>query len=388
MAGDRAWLEVDVAALRRNGRRLSDRLGPVRTLPMVKADGYGLGAVRVARALADLEPWAFGVATAEEGRTLREAGIGARVVVFADWAARVAGPLLEARLEPVLTGPASLSAWRAAAGRGGPVPGHLEVDTGMSRTGFRAEETERWVPRVAAAVREGWLRLESTFTHFHSAARDRAETQRQWERFTASLAALESAGLDPGVRHAANSAAIFRHPEVRADVVRPGLFLYGGRGPGEGFEPPGEPVVRLRARVLEVRNVPVGTTVGYGATWRAGRPSRVATLGVGYGDGLPHALSNRGVAIAGGRRVPIVGGVCMDTTMVDVTDAGDVEPGSVATLLGPDGEEEITLKELASASGTIEYEVLTGFGQRLPRRETGATDVGTGDVEGRRRAAG
>lgn len=363
MGRTRAWVEVDAAALGRNALRLSELLAPTRMLPMVKADGYGLGAVRVVRALRKAGPWGFGVATAEEGAALRRAGIDARVVVFTP-APGSADRLLKERLEPAVTGSEALRRWtEVARGREEPVPVHLEVDTGMSRAGLRAEEVATWLPRLRRAV-EGGLRLESTFTHFHSAGTDAAATRRQWGRFGQVLEALRAAGLDPGLVHAANSAAVLAHPEMRADLARPGLYLYGG---SVGAPDP-EPVVAVRARVLELREVPAGTSVGYGATWRAPRRARLATLGIGYGDGLRHGLSNRGRVLLGGRRVPIVGSVCMDVTVVDVTDAGNVEVGEVATLLGRDGDEEITLLELARASQTIEYEVLTGLAPRLPRR--------------------
>jgi alanine racemase len=179
---------------------------------------------------------------------------------------------------------------------------------------------------------------------------------------------LRDRGVDPGLLHIANSAAALADPSYHLNLVRPGLYLFGGgRGMVGGGDPPPEPVVRVRARVLEVRELPAGTTVSYGATFVTERASRLATLGIGYADGFPHGASNRASALLEGRRVPIRGAVCMDLTVVDVTGVDEVQPGSVATLLGREGDEEITLHELAEAGGAIEYEVLTGLGAGLPR---------------------
>lgn len=377
----RAWLEVDLAALVRNASAVAERVAGARLLPMVKAEAYGVGALRAARALRAQEPWGFGVATADEGAELRGAGISERIVVFFPCAELDAPALARHGLEPAVSSLTALRSYAqhasAAGPSGGVLPLHLEVDTGMGRAGVPAEEANRWAPEVAAVLEAGGLRLAGTFTHFHSAEEDLESARDQWARFQRAVERMEAHGLPPGRIHGANSAASLLVPELGGDLVRPGIYLYGG-APGllAGAVPAPEPVAALRARVLDVREVSPGTTVSYGATWTAPRPTRLATLGVGYGDGLPHALSNRGAAIVRGRRVPVVGRVCMDVTVVDVTDAGPVEPGEVATLLGRDGEEEIGLSELAALSGTIEYEILTGFGARLPRVELRSTAPG------------
>ncbi len=363
----RAWLEVDAGALRRNYRRLARHVGEeCRVLPMVKADAYGLGAVRAARTMEGESPWGFGVATAAEGEELRDAGWRGRVVVLSPCPPEDAADLVESGLEPAVSSVAGLREFaRAASTRGRELGVHLNVDTGMGRLGLDAGRVRSWAEEVRGVIRGSPLRVVSTFTHYHSAEDDDAASGEQWSRFRDALRAMERAGLDPGLRHASNSAAAVRWPERAADVVRPGIFLYGG-GPEDG-ELRAEAVVRLRARVLEVRRVPEGTTVSYGATFRASRPSRLATVGLGYGDGLRRSLSNRGEALIHGRRAPIRGRVCMDITVVDVTDRSEVRPGDVATLLGHDGESEIRLEELASTCDTIAHEILTGFTRRLPR---------------------
>jgi len=332
---------------------------------MVKADGYGLGAERVATALRPLDPWGFGVATAREGEALRAAGARERILVFSPCGLLDAGALVAADLEPAVTSLDALRAYaEAAADAARPLHFHLEIDTGIGRAGLAWGNCGDWLPIVARTLSDvPWLNLASTFTHFHSAETDPRETQAQWERYQAVFRSFREAGVDPGVSHVANSAAVLRYPEYNAEVVRPGLFLYGG---GRD-EPAPQPVVRLQARVLDVRDVEAGSTVSYGATWVAARRSRLATLGIGYADGLPVAASNRGQAIVQGRRVPICGRVCMDVTVVDVTGLEEVNPGTVATLIGCDEREEITLTELADTCGMIEYEILTGLGARLPR---------------------
>lgn len=362
---------MDLDALRRNFRRLVDGLGEgVGVVPMLKADGYGLGAVRLATALRR-EPatWALGVATVEEGVELRSAGCDGRIVVFTPCAGRDVDDLVEHRLEPAVSSVRALEAYAGGAPSERALPVHLEVDTGMGRLGLVAARRERWVPEVRTLLERGGLELASTFTHFHSAESDDGETDAQADRLRETLAALRAAGVDPGRVHLANSAGALRRPDLAADLVRPGLYLVGGLG--------GDPVARVRARVLDVRRVPAGHTVSYGATFRTRRPSRLATLGIGYGDGLRRELSNRGEALVAGRRTPIRGAVCMDVTVVDVTDVPEAEPGAVATLMGRDGGEEIRLEQVASTCGTLPYEVLTGLGVRLPRVDAG--EVGTGE---------
>lgn len=339
---------------------------------MLKADGYGVGAVRVARALADLEPWGFGVATVEEGAQLRRAGREERIVVFSPCPRLDADRTVRLELEPAVASLESAEAFGRAARSSAPLPIHLEVDTGMGRLGLVAGERGRWVPELRRLLRTHPLELASTFTHFHSAESDREATAEQAAAFRSVVADLRDAGLDPGRLHLANSAALLRHPELVEDLARPGLYLYGGLG--------GEPAVAVRARVLEVREVPAGHTVSYGAEFRTGRAARLATLGIGYGDGLRRELSGQGSVLLDGERVPVRGAVCMDVTVVDVTDVPGVEPGDVATVLGRDGDEEMTLEEMARECGTIPYEILTGLGRRLPRVE-GADADGEGQEE-------
>lgn len=345
----RAWVEVDLGALRRNGERLARRAG-VPLLPMVKADAYGLGAVPVARALEALDPFGFGVATVREGEELRAAGIERRILCFTPLLPFELAAARRARMTPVLGDRASIERWIADGGG----PWHLAIDTGMSRAGVRWDRVAELRDLLDAAPPEG------ACTHYHSAERGDGSAERQDERFRAAVAAMPRR---PAVLHAENSAGIERHEPSRWDVVRPGIFLYGV-GSASGVEP--EPVVQLRARVVDVRDVLDGETVSYDATYRAVGPRRVATLAVGYADGYRRHLSNRGLALLDGRRAPVVGLVTMDMTMIEVTDV-PCAVGDVATLIGRDGGELLTVAAVAGLGDLSPYELLTGLRCRAGR---------------------
>jgi alanine racemase len=335
---------------------------------MVKADAYGLGVAETVRALAPEKPWGWGVATLDEGLELRALGVLEPVIVFPPLPPGSLAPALAAQLHVCVSSLEALDALVAAAHALGVEPSiHLDVDTGMGRTGLDWRRAPEWGRRVAEAARDG-VRWVGVFTHLHSADEGAESVREQWHRFQEALRAIPD--WPPGLLvHVLNSAGAFRAPDYAAAAVRPGIFLYGGEvGPGQ---PSPDPVVSLHARVAHVRDAPAGTTCGYGATYRAGRAERWATLSLGYADGLPRALGNRGSALLGGRRVPIIGRISMDMTVVDISDASGVAVGDVATLVGEDGRDAITVDEVAELAGTISYEILVGFTRRLPRVWTG-----------------
>lgn len=348
----RAWVEVDLGALVRNGAALQRHAG-VPLVPMVKADAYGLGAVACARALEALDPHGFGVATVREAEELRAAGITRRVYVFSpllpgDFAAARA-----ANAVPTLGDPASIGAWINS---GGGV-WHLAVETGMHRAGVRWDQIGDVADLVRAQPPEG------AFTHFHSAERNDGSWERQEARFREALAALSVA---PALQHAQNSAGIVRRGASPWSFVRPGVFLYGV-GSGEGAQLTPEPVVSVRARVLELHDLQDGDTVSYTGAYRAIGPRRVATLGIGYADGYRRSLGCKGPALLHGRRTLVAGVVTMDMTMIDVSDV-PCAVGDVATLVGRDGAEAISVEQVATFADMMSpYEVLTGLRQRLPR---------------------
>lgn len=347
----RARVEIDLGALQRNGAVLSHRAG-VPLLPMIKADAYGLGAAAASRALELLDPWGFGVATIREGEELREIGISRPIVVFT--------PLLEsdlpraraAHLTPTLGFSQQLEAWK----RSGGGRWHLAIDTGMSRAGLPWRELSDILNAVAEMPPEG------AFTHFHSAEVDDGTMQEQETLFRAALASLPAR---PRLVHTDNSAAIVRHGKSEWNLVRPGIFLYGvGSGRHAAVQP--EPVVHLRAPIVEIRDLEPGDTVSYDATLRVGHPSRIATLAVGYADGYPRALSGVGSVIIGNSLAPVAGRVTMDMTMIDVTSV-ECRVGEIATLIGRSGGHLLTVEEVAQAANISPYELLTGLRSRMDR---------------------
>jgi len=350
-ATTRAWVEVDLGALRRNGAALAAR-ARVPLLAVIKADGYGLGAVRVARALEPLRPWGFGVATVEEGVELRAAGVVHPILILSPIARDDLAAARDAALRPSLGDAAAIAHWRAT----GAGPWHLSIDTGMSRAGAP------WT--AVPALRDALLATppEGAYTHFHSADTDAQSVSEQLRRFRCALDALPAR---PRYLHAENSPALERGGVSPWDLARPGVFLYGvSSGRGATITP--EPVAHLRARVLEIRTVPHGDSCSYGATWRASGDRRIATLGVGYADGYRRALSNRGVALIRGRRAPVAGIVTMDMVMLDVTDI-PCEVGDVATLIGRDGDDLLTIDDVAESAAMLSYELLVGLKLRVGR---------------------
>jgi alanine racemase len=337
---------------------------------MVKSDAYGLGMGPVVEALTAgrglQEPWAFGVAAVAEGEALRRLGWRGRVLVFTPQPPGEYHRAAAAGLTLCLSDAAGVERWAGVAReRGEVLPFHLAIDTGMGRAGLRWDTAAVWGPEIAARAGES-LRWEGTYTHLHSADEpDASSADEQVRRFRAALEALPEARRAGAVLHVANSAASMRRGGYGLSLARPGIFLYGG---GVGAEVSAQPVASLRARLGLVREVPPGSTLGYGATHVASGPERWGTLCIGYGDGVPRALwPGRGAVLIRGRRVPVIGRVSMDMTTVDLTEVPEARPGDVATLFGEDGGEAISVDEFAGRCGTISYEILTGLTPRLPR---------------------
>ncbi len=350
----RAWVDVDLAALVANARTVAAVSGS-RLLPMVKANGYGLGATEVARALETLDPWGFGVASVDEGQLLRASGITRPILVMTPVQPQSIRQYLDLDLRPTIGDVPALETWVAGSSK----PFHVEIDTGMSRAGVRWDDRPS-LGRLAALLpaAKGW---EGAFTHFIASESDADGTRRQWDRFQEVLRTLPGR---PPLIHAANSAGALRGTLFAGDLVRPGIYLYGGAA----GSPSPQPVAALRARVVAIRSIAAGDTVGYGATWRAERPTRVATVGVGYADGFPRGSPAEGPGPSprhielNGKTAPLIGRVTMDMCMAAVGE--DVAVGDVATVFGG----LISLDQQAGAAGTISYELLTRLGPRIARR--------------------
>jgi len=357
--------EVDLGAIQRNFRRVRESVGSrVAVWGVVKADAYGHGAVAVGRALEPLCN-ALAVSLVEEGMELRAAGIRAPIVVLGAYYHNHHADVLAHRLTPVVYELGELERFAAAARhRGRRADVHVKIDTGMSRLGLAAKEVPRLMERVSALSA---VRLAGLCTHFASAdLPDAGVTRQALERFESCLAAARAAGFSGLVNHAANSAAAVRFPEARFDAVRPGLALYGAM-PSPHVALAGlEAALRLTTRIMAIHDIAPGDTVSYGGLWRASRPSRVATLPIGYADGYPRNVRDAR-ALVRGHRVPVVGAVCMDMLMIDVTDVPGALEGDGVTLIGVDGGEAIGVDDVARWAGTVSYEILCGISKRVPR---------------------
>ena len=322
-------------------------------MAVVKANGYGHGAVPVARAaLGGGATW-LAVSTLEEARELTGLVHPERILVMGGLVPEQARA---AAASGFSIGVSSPDFSRALGESDEVVPVHLKIDTGMGRFGASPDEAAS----LAKLIQDSpGLRLAGTWTHFASAESDPTMTRAQFARFDAALDTLD---LEPGLRHACNSAAALRYPEMALDAVRTGIALYGCEWPDA------IPALSLHSVVAHVKTVAPGDTVGYGGTWAATAPSRVATLAIGYADGVLRARSNRGHVLIRGRQAPLIGTVSMDSITIDVTGVPGVAVGDVVTLIGADGDERITAEQVAEWSGTISYEVLTAIGPRVKRR--------------------
>lgn len=362
--------EINLAALRHNLRVLQRLAGGAQVFSVLKADGYGHGAKAVARTLERAGATRMCVALLEEAIELREAGIRAPILVMGGYYGRAWGELLRHDLTPVIHEQSQLMALAEEVrySSGTPVGVHLKIDTGMSRLGAMPDQ----VPVLAELLRRlPEVHLEGAMTHFACAdSDDQASIDYQLALFDRACDALEAHGVPVPLRHAANSAALIRSERARLDAVRPGIAIFGV-APQAGWLPELRAVMRVRSELVALRDIEPGATVGYGATWTAKRKTQIATLPMGYADGLSRGLSNNGHVLVRGKRAPIVGVVSMDMTMIDVTDIDGAQVGDEVVVLGtqkgPLGEDSIRAEEIAAQLGTIPWEVLTSISRRVPR---------------------
>lgn len=362
--------EINLANLRYNLRAVRRASGDSRVFCVLKADAYGHGAKALARTLERAGADGVCVALLEEAVELRDAGIMAPILVMGGYYGRSSGDLLRHRLTPVVHDPAQIAtlADEVRHSSSERLSIHLKIDTGMGRLGIQPRD----IPTVGALLaKHPEIHLEGLMTHFASADSDDLESMSvQLDEFDAASRQIAAMGFAPRVRHAANSAALLKLPRARMDWVRPGIALFGVE-PMPGIAPDLKPVMRVQTSVIAIRTLEPGQSVGYGSTWTARRPSRIATIPMGYADGLSRNLSNRGAVLVRGQLAPIVGVVSMDMTMIDVTEIEGAQSGDECVVLGsqrgPNGERIITAADVAKQLGTIPWEVLTNISRRVPR---------------------
>ena len=380
------WAEVSLGALTQNFRAIRAHINPEgargvnrrKVLAVIKSNAYGHGIVPVARALSKVRADWFGVTCSAEGAELREAGLREPILILTGFWAGEEKRILDNHLTPAIMRADQLKLLEKAAASlrrppRKPLDFHLKIDTGMNRLGIPPSE----IPAFARALEDcPHLRLAGTFTHIASSEVFTTEqTVEQEQAFDKALHCMRSIGLNPGIIHMANSAAIVSRPSTWRDMVRPGAILYGYH---QFFEPSElnpemeaklsvRPVLSFRARIISIKNLPEGARVGYNARWTAPGPSRVAVLAAGYADGLPRVLSNKGRVIVRGEIAPIVGTVSMDLTTADVTRIPSARVGDIATIYGTDGATTQSVPDVAKIANTASAELLCALGKRVPR---------------------
>ena len=339
-------------------------------IAVLKADGYGHGAVPIAREIQSLPYiWGIAVATVEEGMELRNAGIQKPILILGYTYEEDYDTIVREDFRPaVFKKSMAQKLSQAAVKAGKPVNIHIKIDTGMTRIGYR--DPQRDVPEILEISRLPGIRIEGLFTHFARADEtDPAPAYRQLEKYGEFLKKLEAAGLSIPLKHCSNSAGIIRIPEANLDAVRAGVILYG-MYPSDEVEKepvPLKPAMEIKSHIAYIKTVEPDAQVSYGGTYTTQRPTRIATIPVGYADGYARGLSNRGSVLIHGRRAPILGRVCMDQFMVDVTEIPEAKELDEATLLGKDGEDCITMEELGDLSGRFNYEFACCISKRVPR---------------------
>lgn len=367
------WVEISLSKLRRNCARVRSLAGSRRLMAVIKADAYGHGAIPVAKCLAECGVDWFGVATVEEAMELRAAGIAEPVLLLGGLYMSEPVHLIEYRLTPSVSSTARLDTYAQCARRmGKPIEFHLKVDTGMGRLGLPLDRLKAFVEHYRELP---GLQLKGFFTHLASAEDLIAsQTDEQSERFLHALGQLRSLGVEPEWIHVSNSAALQAGRAFPENLVRVGALFYGYCLPlalPPGTEPPSlpafEPILTFKSCVVFLKDVPSGTPLGYGAAFHTRRSSRIATVPVGYADGLSRGLSNRGYAIVRDYRARIVGSISMDLAVLDVTDIPGVNVGDEVVLLGSSEHCTITALEIAELLETVPYEVLCSIGKRVPR---------------------
>ena len=380
----RVCANIDLSAVMHNMEAMHQNIDPdTKIMAVIKADGYGHGAVPIAKEIEHLDyVYGYAAATVEEGMILRNNGIQKPILILGYIFPDQYEEVIQAEICPsVFTLEMAEELSAAAEKVGKDCRMHFAVDTGMSRIGYQV--TEEAADEMAQIAKLPHMIVEGIFTHFAKADEyDKTFTKEQIQKFRKMIAMMEDRGVSIPVKHCSNSAGIAEIREANMDMVRAGITLYG-LWPSEEVDQNSldlKPVMELKTHVAYVKDLEAGRAISYGGTFVAPKKMRIATIPVGYGDGYPRSLSNKGYVLIHGKRADIVGRVCMDQLMVDVTDIPEVQPWDLVTLVGRDGDDGITMEELAEASGGFHYELACIFGKRVPRVYVkGGKIVGTKD---------
>ncbi len=367
----RVYAEINLDAVLHNMEQMGQRIGTgVRIMSVIKTDGYGHGAVPIGRVLEPLPiTWGYATATVEEAQILRRNGLKKPVLVL--------GAAFSEQYQELIKDDIRASVYslkqaqdmeQAAARTGGRITVHIKIDTGLSRLGFQV--TEKAADEIAQIASMPHMVMEGIFTHFAKAdARDKTMARQQLEKFQEMRNLLSSRQVDIPLVHSSNSAAIIDMPEAHMSLVRAGISLYG-MWPSDEVQKENldlQPVLSLKSRIVFLKELEPGRAISYGASYKTTKKQRIATIPVGYGDGYPRSLSNKGYVLLHGKKAPICGRICMDQFMVDVTHIPEAEEGDVVTLVGKDGRECISMEEIGEVSGRFNYEFACDLGKRIPR---------------------
>ncbi len=366
-----AWAEINLNNLDFNIKNIKAKIGQRELIGVIKADAYGHGALKVAEVLRENGCRTFAVATLHEAIALREAGAKEEIIILGLTPDMYAPALAEYDLTPVVCSSENAAAIdRAAAAAGKTIQGLIAIDTGMGRIGYLADDTENAIADIRKIAALTNFSIKGLFSHMSTAdAADKTFSHQQEEKFNRFYQAACAAGIKLPMKTLANSASIMELPEVHFDACRPGIILYGCY-PSDEVDVNRlaiKPVMSVKANIVHLKDVPAGFSVGYGRKFIAERPSKIATLALGYADGYPRPYSQQGKVLVNGCIAPLAGNICMDQCMVDVTDVPDVKVGDEVIVMGSDGKNTILADDIARATGTISDEICCAFGQRLPK---------------------
>lgn len=366
-----AWVEINLNNLDFNIKNIKTKIGDREMIGVIKADAYGHGSVKVAEVLRANGCKTFAIATIQEAITLREAGAKEEIILLGLAPDMYADTVVQYDITPVVCDSSNAAAINAAAKAADKtVHGLIAVDTGMGRIGYLADEAEAAAEDIKKIQALENFKIKCLFSHMSTAdALDKTFSRQQEEKFNKFYSVLTSAGINIPMKTLANSASVMEIPSVYFDACRPGIILYGCYPSDEvdKNELAIKPVMSVKANIVHLKDVPEGFSVGYGRKFISTRPSKIATLALGYADGYPRPYSQYAKVIVNGHIAPIAGNICMDQCMVDVTDVPDVKVGDEVIIMGTDGTHTILADDIARATGTINYEIVCAFGQRLPK---------------------